>query len=179
MNEKILVIHPNNEYYGFEIFQNIYKDRACTVITDSSISDGFLRILIERHDAIVIIGCFIEEGLLARNAKTGKDFILINETYVDLLKQKRVYSIGGKDYFTKHKVLGLHTGVILTSGFQASLYEIDATEEEIVCSALRLMTIIGDALEISHPREIEAKIFAEYDGIAPVSLFNKKGIIAL
>ena len=179
MNENILVIHPDTDSIDFEIFQAIYQNRSCTIIMDPSLPENNIRELIEEHDVIVLIGCFDKDGLLARNSETGRYYILINETYIKLLKQKRVYSIGGKDYFAKHGVPGLHTGAILTSSFVASLYDIEATEEEIVCSAMRLMSILGDTLEMSDLREMEAKIFAEYDNIDPVSSFNKNEIIAL
>lgn len=179
MSNKVLIIHPDNECVEFPIYQTLYKGKPYTIVDNPSIADAELRKLIEEHDVIVILGCFLHEGLLAKNRDTGKDFLLIDDTHVELLKRKIVYSISGKSYFEERGVPGLHTGTILTSGFEATLYEVEGTEEEIVNSALRLMTIIGDTLNIPSTREKRAKIFAEYNGIDPISIFNKKEIIAL
>lgn len=179
MSNKVLIIHPDNECVEFPIYQTLYKGKPYTIVDNPSIADAELRKLIEEHDVIVILGCFLHEGLLAKNIDTGKDFLLIDDTHVELLKRKIVYSISGKRYFEERGVPGLHTGTILTSGFEATLYEVEGTEEEIVNSALRLMTIIGDTLNIPSTREKRAKIFAEYNGIDPISIFNKKEIIAL
>lgn len=179
MHNKVLIIHPDNDCVEFPIYQTLYKGKPYTIIKDSCIADTELRKLIEDHDVIVMLGCFHLDGLLVKNKDTGRYFSLIDETHIELLKRKIVYSIGGKGYFEKHGISGLHIGTILTSGFEASLYEIDGTEEEIINSALRLMAIIGDTLLIQDKREKRAKIFAEYNGIDPISMFNKKKIIAL
>ena len=179
MSTKVLVIHPDNEYIGFPVFQTLYQGKPYTIVEDSNISDAELRKLIEEHDVIVMLGCFLHEGLLAQNKDTGKYFLLIDDTHIDLLKRKFVYSISGKRYFEERGVPGLHTGTILTSGFEATLYDVEGTEEEIVNSALRLISIIGDTFDIQDVQEKKVKIFAEYDGIDPISIFNKKQIIAL
>lgn len=179
MKQSVLVIHTDKESAGFEIFQTLYMDIAYTVVDKPDISPNELRRLIAEHDAIILIGCFVQDGLLATNPITRKDFVLIDDSFIELLRQKTVYSIGGRRYFERHNVPGLHIGTILTSGFEASLYEIDAPEEEIISSGLRLISIIGDTIQVQTPREKDAKILAEYDGFDPVSLFNKNEIIAL
>ena len=179
MNNRVLVIHTDKESAGFEIFQTLYMNKAYTVVDEPDISPDELRRLIAEHDAIILIGCFVQDGLLATNPITRKDFVLIDDSYIELLRQKTVYSIGGRRYFERHNVPGLHIGTILTSGFEASLYEIDAPEEEIINSALRLISIIGDTIQVQTPREKKKKILAGYDGFAPVSLFNINEIIAL
>lgn len=179
MNQSVLVIHTDKESAGFEIFQTLYMDKAYTVVDEPDISPDELRQLITEHDVIILIGCFCQDGLLATNPKTKGEFLLIDDTYIELLKQKILYSIGGRRYFEKHRVSGLHIGTILTSGFEASLYEIDAHEEEIISLGLRLISIIGDTIQVQTPREKKEKILAEHDGFDPVSLFNKNEIIAL
>ena len=179
MTQSVLVIHTDKESAGFEIFQTLYMNKAYAVVDEPDISPDELRRLITEHDIIILMGCFCQDGLLATNPITLKDFVLIDETYIELLRQKTVYSIGGRRYFEGHNVPGLHTGTILTSSFEASLYEVDAPEEEIVNSALRLISIIGDTIQVQTPREKKKKNLAGYDGFAPVSLFNINEIFAL
>lgn len=179
MRQSVLVVHTDKESAGFEIFQTLYMDKAYTVVDKPDISSEELRLLIAEHDVIILIGCFVQEGMLATNTMTRKDFVLIDDSYIELLKRKIVYSIGGRWYFESHNVQGLHIGTILTSGFEASLYEIDAPEEEIISSALRLISIIGDTIQLQDPREKKTKILAEYDELDSLSTFNKNEIIAL
>jgi hypothetical protein len=179
MNNRVLVIHTDKESAGFEIFQTLYMNKAYTVVDEPDISPDELRRLITEHDVVILIGCFCHDGFLATNTITRKDFVLIDDSYIELLRQKTVYSIGGRRYFERHNVPGLHTGTILTSSFEASLYEIDTPEEEIINSALRLISIIGDTIQVQTPREKKAKILTEYDGFDPMSLFNINEIIAL
>ena len=179
MNNRVLVIHTDKESAGFEIFQTLYVNKAYTVVDEPDISPDELRRLIAEHDIVILIGCFCHDGLLATNPVTRKDFVLIDDSYIGLLRQKTVYSIGGRRYFERHRVSGLHIGTILTSSFEASLYEIDAPEEKIVSSALRLVSIIGDTIQLQDPREKKTKILAEYDELDPFSIFNKNEIIAL
>ena len=157
MNQSVLVIHTDKESAGFEIFQALYMDKPYTVVDKPDMSPEELRQLIVEHDIIILIGCFCQDGLLATNPITLKDFVLIDDSYIELLRQKTVYSIGGRRYFERHNVPGLHIGTILTSGFEASLYEIDAPEEEIIRSALSLVSIIGDTIQLRAPREEKAK----------------------
>lgn len=179
MNNRVLVIHTDKESAGFEIFQTLYMNKAYTVVDEPDISPDELRRLIAEHDAIILIGCFVQGGLLATNPITRKDFVLIDDSYIELLRQKTVYSIGGRRYFERHNVPGLHIGTILTSGFEASLYEIDAPEEEIINSALRLISIIGDTIHSQTPCEKKAKILTKYSGETPVEKFNIGNIITL
>ena len=179
MNNRVLVIHTDKESAGFEIFQTLYMDKPYTVVDKPDISPDELRQLSAEHDVIILIGCFVHDGLLATNPITLKDFVLIDDSYIELLRQKTVYSIGGRRYFEKHNVPGLHIGTILISGFEASLYEIDAPEEEIVNSALRLISIIGDTIQVHAPCEKKAKILTNYSEETPVEKFNIGNIIAL
>ena len=179
MKQSVLVIHTDKESAGFEIFQTLYMNKAYTVVDEPDRSPDELRRLIAEHGVVILIGCFCHDGLLATNPVTRKDFVLIDDSYIELLRQKNVYSIGGRRYFERHRVSGLHIGTILTSSFEASLYEIDAPEEEIVNSALRLISIVGDTIQARGPREKKAKILAEYSGLDSLSAFNKNEIIAL
>jgi hypothetical protein len=179
MNNRVLVIHTDKESAGFEMFQTLYMDKPYTVVDKPDISPEELRQLIVEHDVIILIGCFCHDGFLATNTITRKDFVLIDDSYIELLRQKTVYSIGGRRYFERHNVPGLHTGTILTSSFEASLYEIDAPEAKIVSSALKLISIIGDTIHLQAPREKKAKIVVEYTGKMLVEQFNRMSIVAL
>ena len=179
MKQSVLVIHTDKENAGFEIFQTLYMDKPYTVVDKPDTSPEELRQLITEHGVVIIIGCFCHDGLLATNPVTRKDFVLIDDSYIELLRQKNVYSIGGRRYFERHNVPGLHTGTILTSSFEASLYEIDAPEEKIINSALRLISIIGDTIHLQTPCEKKAIILTKYSGETPVEKFNIGNIIEL
>ena len=61
MNNRVLVIHTDKESAGFEIFQTLYMNKAYTVVDEPDISPDELRRLIAEHDAIILIGCFVQD----------------------------------------------------------------------------------------------------------------------
>jgi hypothetical protein len=179
MNNNVLVIHPDDGSVGYDIYQYLYDGLGYDIISDASISDSELTSSIAEHETIIIIGCFTDDGMVMFSKTEHNSFYFINDSHVALLKNKRIISIGGRRFFEQNEVSGLHIDAILTSTFEATLYDIDATEDEIRDSALRFMSIVRSVLDVRNPREMRAKIFEEYSEKTPVEKFNKKGIIAL
>ena len=179
MNNNVLVIHPDDGSVGYDIYQYLYDGLGYDIISDASISDSELRASIAEHETIIIIGCFTNEGMVVFSKTEHNSFYFINDSHIALLQNKRIISIGGRRFFERHKVSGLHIDSVLTSTFEAMLYDIDASEDEIRDSAQRLMSIIREVISIKDPREMRTKIIEEYTGNAQATLFNRKSIIAL
>lgn len=179
MNNNVLVIHPDDGSVGYDIYQYLYDGLGYDIISDASISDSELRASIAEHETIIIIGCFTDDGMVMFSKTEHNSFYFINSSHIVLLKNKRIISIGGTGFFQQHKVSGLHIDAILTSTFEATLYDIDATEDEIRDSAQRLMSIIREVISIKDPCEMRTKILEKYTGNAQAILFNRKSIVAL
>lgn len=177
MNEKNLVIHPDDNCSADrDLFEIIYEGKGYDVIVDADISDEELAEQLCSHDMIFFIWIVGDDGLMVYG-KNGKPRYMINDTHVHLLRGKRLLSIGGKGFFERNGLPGLHTDTIITSGFQACLYDMDDyTDEEIKASLMPLLSAIRDAIEIEDPQEIKRIILDRYNADDAITQFNRRSI---
>ena len=180
MNEKILVINPIDHCSGDrDIFKVIYEGKGYDVIEDADISDDELTEKLRSHDVIVFLRIVNEDGLLVWGTN-GKSRYILDDTHVDLLRDKRLLSIEGKRFFEKHGLAGLHTGTILTSSFAACLYDIEGYSDEYIKESLKpLMLAIRDTLEMEDPQEMKRIILERYNADDAITQFNRNNIIVL
>ena len=174
-----LIIHPDDNSVNRDIFTTIYDGKGYDVIEDVEISDEELRAQINTHDTIVFLWNSGSEGLLVWD-KDGKPRYMIDDTHVDLLRDKRLVSIGGKKFFEEHGLSGLHTGTILTSSFAACLYDIEGYSDEYIKESLKpLMLAIRDTLEMENPLEMKRTILERYNADDAITQFNRNSIAVL
>lgn len=164
MKEKILVIHPDDICsLNRDDFKIIYEGKGYDVVEDVEISDKELRAQINTHDAIVLFWSGGADGLIVWG-NDGKPRHLIDDTHVDLLRGKRLLSIGGKEFFQRHGLSGFHTDTIILSGFEACLYDIgDYSDEDVAESLMPLMLAIRDAMELENFVEMKEVIHERYN----------------
>ena len=118
-------------------------------------SDTELWAQINAHDTIVLFWSEGADGLIVWN-KSGKPRYMIDETHVEMLRGKRLLSIGGKEFFQRHGLSGFYTDTIISSGFEACLYDIeDYSDEEIRESLMLLMLAIRDTMEMNELQEMK------------------------
>ena len=174
-----LIIHPDDNSVNRDIFATIYEGKGYDVIENVSISNEELTEQISTHDTIVFLWNSRSEGLLVWD-NDGKPRYMIDDAHVELLRGKRLLSIGGKRFFEKHGLAGLHTGTILTSSFAAVLYDIEGySDEEITESLMPLMLAIRDTLEMEDLREMKRAILERYNAGDAITQFNRNNIAVL
>ena len=180
MKEKILVVHPDDICsLNRDFFNIIYEGKDYDVIDDGEICDDELRAQINTHDAIVLFWSGGADGLIVWG-NDGKPRHLIDDTHVDLLRGKRLLSIGGKEFFQRHGLSGFHTGTIILSCFEACLYDIeDYSDEEIRESLVSLMLAIRDTMEMSDLQKMKRIILERYNADDAITQFNRNNIAVL
>ena len=176
----ILIIHPDDICsVNRDVFQTIYDGKGYDVIEDVEISDAELRAQINTHDAIVLFWSGGADGLVVWN-KNRKPRYMIDETHVEMLRGKRLLSIGGKEFFQRHGLSGFHTDTIISSGFEACLYDIeDYSDEEIRESLMLLMLAIRDTMEMNELQEMKRVILGRYNADDAITQFNRNSIAVL
>ena len=176
----ILIIHPDDICsVNRDVFQTIYEGKNYDVIDEAEISNEELRAQIDTHDTIVLFWVGGADGLIVWN-KNGKPRYMIDETHVEMLRGKRLLSIGGKEFFQRHGLSGFHTDTIISSGFEACLYDIeDYSDEEIRESLMLLMLAIRDTMEMNELQEMKRVILGRYNADDAITQFNRNSIAVL
>lgn len=176
----ILIIHPDDICsVNRDVFQTIYEGKDYDVIDEAEISNEELRAQIDTHDTIVLFWVGGADGLIVWN-KNGKPRYMIDETHVEMLRGKRLLSIGGKEFFQRHGLSGFHTDTIISSGFEACLYDIeDYSDEEIRESLMLLMLAIRDTMEMNELQEMKRVILERYNADDAITQFNRNSIAVL
>lgn len=180
MPKKILVIHPSDICsLNRDVFQAIYEGKGYDVIEDAEISDVELRAQINTHDTIVLFWSGGADGLIVWN-KNGKPRYMIDKTHVEMLKGKRLLSIGGKEFFQRHGLSGFHTDTIISSGFESCLYDMgDYSDKDVAESLMSLMLAIRDTMELENFVEMKEFILERYNAEDSITQFNRNSIAVL
>ena len=180
MPNKILVIHPSDICsLNRDVFQAIYEGKGYDVIDDAEISDVELRAQINTHDTIVLFWSGGADGVIVWN-KNGKPRYMIDETHVEMLRGKRLLSIGGKEFFQRHGLSGFHTDTIISSGFEACLYDMgDYSDKDVAESLMSLMLAIRDTMELENFVEMKEVILERYNAEDSITQFNRNSIAVL
>ena len=176
----MLVIHPDDICsLNRDLFQTIYEGKGYDVVEDVEIYDEELLAQINTHDAIVLFWSGGAEGLIVWD-KNGKPRYLIDDAHVELLRGKRLLSIGGKSFFERFGLTGLHTDTIISSGFEACLYDIgDYSDKDVAESLMSLMLAIRDTMELENFVEMKEVILERYNAEDSITQFNRDSIAVL
>lgn len=167
---KTLVIHAEDATTDF--LSTIYDGKDWTIIT-KNIGKSKLKALIKEHDIIIMMGHGTEKGL----ADADFNFI-IDGQYVYLLREKICIGIwcNADQFFTKHKLKGLATGMIISEYMEANLYCVDATYAEIEESNTEFAKAIKESLILEDLETSKQKIQETYKVKDGVTEFNQKNI---
>ena len=120
---KNLIIHPKDPTTEFlsPIYANL-NDK--TVVTDG-ITKSELRVLIEIHDRIIMLGHGFQHGLMNPGQFPGAGLLIIDDSIVPVLKNKSlgIYIWCHADQFVRTNGLsGLCSGMFISEVGEASLY---------------------------------------------------------
>lgn len=167
---KTLVIHAEDSTTDF--LSTIYQDKDWTIVK-KNIGKCNLKSLIKTHDIIIMMGHGTEKGLV-----DGDFNFIIDGQYVYLLKDK--ISIGiwcnADQFFNKHKLKGLATGMIISEYLEANLYCVNATYQEIEDSNIEFAKAVKESLLLDDLKSTKDMIQEKYKVKDKVTEFNQKNI---
>ena len=169
---KTLLIHAEDPTTDF--LSTIYDGKDWTIVK-KNIGKSKIKSLIKEHDIIVMMGHGTEKGL------ADADFnFLIDGQYVYLLREKTCIGIwcNADQFFKKHSLKGLATGMIISDYMEANLYCVNATYEEIEESNFRFAQSVKHSLKLDDLEKTKYKIEESYstDELNRVIDFNQKNI---
>jgi len=167
---KTLLIHAEDATTDF--LSTIYDGKDWTIVK-KNIGKSKLKTLIKEHDVIVMMGHGTEKGL------ADADFnFLIDGGYVYLLREKTCIGIwcNADQFFTKHKLKGLATGMIISDTMEANLYCVDATYQEVEDSNFEFAKAVKHSLILEDLETSKQKIQETYEVKDGVTEFNQKNI---
>jgi hypothetical protein len=146
---KTLVIHPQDATTDF--LKPIYQNLNCKVITGQCTKAEVYE-QVAKHDRIIMLGHGSPNGLFAVSQFIGEQIAsyIIDESFVDLLKEKRnnVYIWCHADrYVNKYGLTGFYTGMFSSEVLEAAMYDINAEDEEIGKSNDLFSDLVGERIE--------------------------------
>jgi len=167
---KTLVIHAEDATTDF--LSTIY-DGKDWVIIKKNIGKSKIKSLIKEHDIIIMMGHGTDKGLA-----DGDFNFLIDGQYVYLLREKICIGIwcNADQFFMKHKLKGLATGMIISDYMEANLYCVDATYQEIDDSNIEFAKAVKESLILDDLETSKQKIRETYKVKDGVTEFNQKNI---
>ena len=130
---KYLVIHPKDPTTDFlsPIYANL-TDK--TVITDG-ITKSELRVLIEIHDKIIMLGHGFQYGLINPGQFPGAGLFIVDDSMAATLKKKSsgIYIWCHADNFVRtHSLSGLCSGMFISEVGEANLYGYEDIERGLI-----------------------------------------------
>lgn len=169
---KTLLIHAEDSTTDF--LSTIYDGKDWTIIK-KNIGKSKLKSLIKEHDTIIMMGHGTEKGLA-----DGDFNFLIDGQYVYLLKEKICIGIwcNADQFFKKHNLKGLATGMIISDYLEANLYCVNATYHEIDDSNFKFAQAVKHSLILEDLKLTKEKIQETYstEDLNRVIDFNQKNI---
>jgi len=119
---KTLVIHPKDVTTDF--LREIYVDKDWTVVNDPLISDAILKVLINDHDRIIMLGHGTNFGMLADVGAQSR--LIINSQHVYLLRKKVCVCVwcNANEFVNRYALTGFHTGMIVSELDEAAMYSL-------------------------------------------------------
>lgn len=167
---KTLLIHAEDPTTDF--LSTIYEGKDWTIIK-KNIGKSKLKTLIKEHDMIVMMGHGTDKGL------ADADFnFLIDGQYVYLLRDKINIGIwcNADQFFNKHGLKGLATGMIISDYMEANLYCINADYHEIEDSNFKFAQAIKHSLVLDDLIKTKTSFQDAYKVINEITEFNQKNI---
>lgn len=167
---KTLVIHPKD--YTTKFLSVIYDDKDWDIIT-TNVSKSYLKKQIKSHDRIIMLGHGTELGLI------GFDHFIIDSTYVYLLRDKHCICIwcNADMFFTKYKLKGFYTGMIISDLDESYYFNIPTTLDNIDYSNELFAKSIKDSID-SDDMLLEVKSIYHSDDNS-IILFNMDNIFSM
>jgi hypothetical protein len=129
---KTLIIHP--EDYSTNFLKKIYAPIKDATIINGGITKKELENLIIDHDRIMMMGHGTTNGLLSVGQFLNCNSYIIDNTLVNLLKEKEnnIFIWCNADVFVEyHNLNGFYSGMFISEVSEANFFGINTDQEEI------------------------------------------------
>ncbi|MCD8236395.1 MAG: hypothetical protein LUD00_07025 [Prevotellaceae bacterium] len=182
----MLVIHPKDKTTA--MLSALYEGLEAQVISNyrSANEIGHLLYHVSSQERIMLLGHGLEKGLLFREDDNQKDFdkTIVGHSHAHTLRKHGGNIVAvwcNADLFAKKEGLhGLFSGMIISEPDEATLYEVETTQEELdrenVKLAKRLRALLDENIPLS---EIPQRMLALDDVHSPLTTFNYKNFYYL
>ncbi len=159
------IIHPDDPSTRF--LSTIYLGRPAVT---EKISKEKIREQIANSARTICLGHGVPQGLL------GHGRLLIDETFVDVLKEQRqnIYLFCNADCFMqKHQLDGFGTGMFISEPMEAYVFGVSASADQINESNELFARVVGEALDLK-PNQFKEKVLDEYRVNTSVVKYNRE-----
>jgi len=119
---KTLIIHPADPTTDF--LKEIYADKDWTVINDPVYPNAHLKVAINEHDRIIMLGHGTNFGLLGGVGANVR--MMISSQHVYLLRNKICVCVwcNANEFVKRYALSGFHTGMIVSELDEAAMYSL-------------------------------------------------------
>lgn len=184
---KTLVIHPSDRSTDFLkiIYENHTNDNEWTILNESeTLTRENLKEIISQHDRIIMMGHGVPYGLMNPCRAFGKiNGFLVDDSMAKLLKTKDTISIWcwSDQYFRRHNIKGLHTGMIISEVHEAgfAIGKTPLNKKQTLENMEMFARAFRDCIDNTDPKEIQKYVLEHYVGEDEVTQFNRKNVIVL
>jgi len=175
-NMKTLVIHPEDPTTDF--LSLIYADLQDKTVVTGGITKSKLRVLIEIHDRIIMLGHGFQYGLINSGQFQGAGLFIVDDSMATVLRKKSfgIYIWCHADQFVRtHGLSGICTGMFISQPDESILYGYEDIDTGLIeQSNERFASIMSKW--ISEPLNLlYASLLFEYGLLArtnPIAEFN-------
>lgn len=177
---KTLIIHPEDK--TTEFLTTIYANLSSKTVIKGGVSKSELRVMIEEHDRILLLGHGSPDGLLSRCQFPNGGLFIVDESMVSVLKNKLncIFIWCYADQFVRsHGLAGLCTGMFISEMGESDYWRFKGINQGIIDeSNERFASIVSKYID--EPLDLlYNKLLIEYEMLAktnPIAQFNLERI---
>jgi hypothetical protein len=163
---KTLIIHPEDKSTDF--LKPIYAGIESKKVITGGYNSFEIKNMMKDYERIMMMGHGTVNGLFAVGQFIGFPNLIIDESFVDILKEKNnsVFVWCNADVFvTKYNLKGFYTGMFISEVSEAIMYDLyNVTDEEIDISNNLFSNLVGENIHL--PSDIIlGKVKTEYGKI--------------
>lgn len=177
---KTLVIHPSDS--STEFLSPIYANLNDKIVVTDGITKSELRVLIEIHDKIIMLGHGFIHGLMNPGQFPGAGLFIIDDSMAPVLRKKSsaIYIWCHADLFAKtHGLSGLCSGMFISEIGEAKLYGCKDFDRGLIEQSNERFAVVMSKY-INEPLDLIFNgLLVEYSTLArtnPIAKFNSERI---
>lgn len=167
--KRTLVIHPKDVTTDFliPIYKSLNPNTTTILTTYEEVEKNLLATQIKKHDRIIMLGHGFPGGLW------GFDRLLINDSNAELLRNKELVGIWchANQFFEKHGLLGVYSGMIISEPLEAIFYSVPYTDSMIHESNTLFTKAVTQSITSTTPIEVFRSMYRSESN--PVMIYNQ------
>jgi hypothetical protein len=175
---KTLIIHPKDNTTKF--LTGIYATLSNKTVITGGITQSELKKHIDSHDRVIMLGHGSPMGLLSVNQFPDCDSYIIDDSMVELLKNKinNVFIWCEADQFVnQHSLQGFYTGMFISEESEAWFYDFWNIDQDCIYESNHGFSDVVSRHINKRPNVLYKNVTAEYGVLAKknsIAQFNLK-----